>query len=98
MENDLTKLSPEERRKILRARLRNKIRSSSSNRLGKKHSSSKINEATEQLSKMNTEGVDMNQILKKMIPDSKQRKINKKRLKRLLKKKKSKKEEVKIEE
>ena len=91
MENDLSKLSLEERRKILRERLRNKIKSTSSNRLGKHHSSSKMNEATKQLSQMDTEGVDMNQILQKMIPDSKQRKINRKRLKKLLKKKNSKK-------
>ena len=81
MEEDLTKLSKEERRKILKQRLRNKISSKASHRITKKERNDQISKATEQISDIKQKGFDIDKLLKTMVPDARSRKINRKRLK-----------------
>ena len=94
MEDDLKNLSKEERRKILKQRLRNKINSKAGNRMTKKERNDQISKATEQISDIKQKGFDIDKLLKTMVPDARSRKINRKRLKKFLEKNKKNKEQV----
>lgn len=98
MDTDLSKLSKEERRKVLRQRLRSKINSKAGHRMTKRERDSQINKATEQLSDIKDSGIEVDKILHSMIPDARSRKINKKRLKKFLQKKKEEKKDNKTED
>lgn len=79
-------MSKEERRKMLKQRLRDKIRSQSSSRMGRKSQDSQVNKATEQIKNMGMTNEQINAFLSTMIKDPKQRKMNKKRIKKMLEK------------
>lgn len=83
------KMTKEEKRAMLKAKLREKIRGKSSNRLGKNHKNSQYNKAQEALKTMvssmqqdsesaGASQININDMLKSVIPDAKSRKINKK--------------------
>jgi len=87
-------MTKEEKRAMLKAKLREKIRGKSSNRLGKNHKNSQYNKAQEALKTMisatesaagGTSQININDMLKSVIPDAKSRKINKKRIEKMIK-------------
>ena len=88
-------MTPEERRKMLKQRLRDKIRGKSGARMGKQHQTSQVQKATEQIKNMGMTNEQMNAFLSTMIKDPKQRKMNKKRIKKMMGKNE---EEKKVEE
>lgn len=84
-----SQLSDIEKKKLLRQKLRNKIRNKASARYGKNHNQSQHHKATEALKKTmeNAQGnsqIDLNSMLKNLIPDSQARKLNKKRIKKMI--------------
>jgi hypothetical protein len=90
------KMTKEEKRAILKAKLREKIRGKSSNRLGKNHKNSQYNKAQEALKTMvssmqqdsesaGASQININDMLKSVIPDAKSRKINEKRIEKMIK-------------
>jgi hypothetical protein len=90
-------MTKEEKRKMLKAKLRAKIKGKAGNRLGKNNKNSQYNQAQEALKTMvssaQQEGngnVDINNILKNFIPDAKARKVNKKRIEKMINESKAK--------
>ena len=79
-------MTKEERRKMLKQKLRNKIRGQSSARMGKKSQDSQVNKAAEQIKNMGMTNERINAFLSTMIKDPKQRKMNKKRIKKMIEK------------
>ena len=90
------KMTREEKRAMLKARLREKIRGKSANRLSKNHKNSQYNQAQEAFKTMvsnmqqesgsaGTSQININDMLKSVIPDAKSRKINKKRIEKMIK-------------
>lgn len=85
-------MTKEEKRAMLKAKLRAKIRGKAGNRYGKNHKDSQYHQAQESLknmvSNMQDNGgsnIDINNILKNFIPDAKARKVNKKRIEKMIK-------------
>ena len=78
------KMTQEERRKMLKQKLRDKIRGKSGSRMGKSHQSSQVHQAAEHIKNMGMTNEQMNAFLSTIIKDPKQRKMNKKRIKKMM--------------
>lgn len=77
-------MTREERRKMLKQKLRDKIRGKSGARMGKTHQSSQVQQAAEHIKNMGMTNEQMNAFLSTIIKDPKQRKMNKKRIKKMM--------------
>lgn len=77
-------MTREERRKMLKQKLRDKIRGKSGARMGKSHQSSQVQQAAEHIKNMGMTNEQMNAFLSTIIKDPKQRKMNKKRIKKMM--------------
>ena len=77
---DLKVMSKEERRNLLRQKLRNKIKSKRSNRQSK---TERLSDAKEHISKLQEANISCEEYLSSMFKDPRQRKANKKRIKKL---------------
>ena len=82
-------MTREERRKMLKQKLRDKIRGKSGARMGKTHQSSQVQQAAEHIKNMGMTNEQMNAFLSTIIKDPKQRKMNKKRIKKMMAEKSS---------
>ena len=77
-------MTKEERRKMLKQRLRDKINSKTSGRLGKQNKNNQMTSALNQIKEMNLSNEQLNSVLSGMIKDPKARKKNKKRIQKMM--------------
>jgi len=77
-------MTKEERRKMLKQRLRDKINSKTSGRLGKHDKNNQMTSALNQIKEMNLSNEQLNSVLSGMIKDPKARKKNKKRIQKMM--------------
>lgn len=78
------KMTKEERRKMLKQKLRDKINSKANGRLGKQNKNNKMTSALNQIKEMNLSNEQLNSVLSGMIKDPKARKKNKKIIQKLM--------------
>ena len=77
-------MTKEEKRKMLKQRLRDKINSKASGRLGKQNKNNQMTSALTQIKEMNLSNEQLNSVLSGMIKDPKARKKNKKRIQKMM--------------
>ena len=78
------KMTKEERRKMLKQKLRDKINSKANGRLGKQNKNNQMTSALNQIKEMNLSNEQLNSVLSGMIKDPKARKKNKKRIQKMM--------------